>query len=160
MDSTWERLFSKKEKSFMADEILLDSNILVYAYDASEASKNKIAKGLLENCFNRNRRFFVSIQNLNEFFITVTKKIERPMDKSEALGRVKNIMDFNGFNVLVPTSEATITAIHLNISSGSHYWDCFLAATMLENRVFRIYTENVKDFSRFPGVLAENPFAV
>ena len=37
-------------------------------------------------------------------------------------------------------------------------WDAFIAATMIENKIFNIYTENTKDFSKIDGIKARNPF--
>lgn len=143
----------------MRDELfLLDSNILVYAYDRSDQAKHRKARILLEGCFRGERTFAVSIQNLNEFYTIVTTRIEHPLDKEDALERIKSILDFDGFKILVPTPQAILTAIHLNIASGKPYWDCFLASTMLENRVFHIYTENRKDFGDLPGIIPFNLF--
>ena len=59
----------------MKDNIsLIDSNILVYAFDSSEKPKHKKAKELLKKCWNGERKFAVSTQNLSEFFVNATKK--------------------------------------------------------------------------------------
>ena len=39
-----------------------------------------------------------------------------------------------------------------------NYWDAFIAATMIENKIFNIYTENTKDFLKIDGIKARNPF--
>ncbi len=36
------------------------------------------------------------------------------------------------------------------------FWDSLLAATMKENNIFNIYTENIKDF-KVPWINAINP---
>ncbi len=53
---------------------LLDSNILIYAYDSSEKEKYKIAKNLLADCWKRKKIYALSVQNLSELFIITTKK--------------------------------------------------------------------------------------
>jgi len=141
----------------MKDEILLDSNILVYAYDVDAGKKHEIAKTFLEKCYKGEKVFALSIQNLNEFYTIVTTKIENPLKKEIALERINSFLNFHGFRILTPSQKTISLAIHLNKSSGIHYWDCFLAATMLENRIFHIYTENTKDFT-FTGITAKNPF--
>jgi predicted nucleic acid-binding protein len=39
-----------------------------------------------------------------------------------------------------------------------HFFDSLLAATMQENGISKILTENVKDFNKIAGIEAENPF--
>ncbi len=141
----------------MKGDVLLDSNILVYAYDSDAGKKHEIARSFLESCYKGQASFFVSVQNLNEFYVVVTSKIERPMGKEAAIQRIQNMVNFDGFRVLVPSEKTIFKAANLDMKPNSHYWDCFLTATMIENNVFRIYTENTKDFN-FHGISAENPF--
>ena len=70
----------------MADEILVDTNVLVYAYDRAEPGEQK---GALETL----RRLAVggsgrlSAQILGEFFRAVTQKIRSPLSPSDAYGK-------------------------------------------------------------------------
>jgi predicted nucleic acid-binding protein len=41
---------------------------------------------------------------------------------------------------------------------GGRIFDLFLAATMLDNGVHTIYTENVRDFKGLKGIEVINPF--
>jgi len=138
----------------MTDEYLLDSNILVYAYDTSEGEKNELARELLEDCF-RGQPFAVSLQNLTEFFNAITKRTERQISSSEAEEVIKIILEFKNFRKLIPTEQTLLRAIRLG--KPGHFWDAMIAATMLENGITHIYTENTKDF-QIPGITAINPF--
>ncbi len=55
----------------------LDTNILVYAYDRSAGQKHALAVQLMEGCW-KNENGCISIQVLQEFFVTVTHKITTP----------------------------------------------------------------------------------
>jgi len=138
----------------MTDEYLLDSNILIYAYDATEGKKHEIAKELVEDCF-RGEPFAVSLQNLAEFFKIITKTVARPISSGEAEEAIKIIIEFRNFRKLMLTEKTLIKAIEL--SSQAPFWDAMIAATMLENGIGHIYTENTKDF-QIPGIKAINPF--
>jgi predicted nucleic acid-binding protein len=138
----------------MTDEHLLDSNILIYAYDTSEGEKHELARKLLEDCF-MGQPFAVSLQNLTEFFNTITKKIERPISSSEAEDVIKIILEFKNFRKLIPTDQTLRRAMRLG--KLGHFWDAMIAATMIENGITHIYTENAKDF-QIPGITAINPF--
>lgn len=141
------------------DTFLLDSNLLVYAFDASEKEKQENAKILLDFCIDGKRKCAVSIQNLSEFFVSVTKKIPKPLSKEEGAKIVKKLIDFEGIIKIKPSEITIMRALDISITSNIHYWDALIAATMLENGIFHIYTENTKDFSKINGIRAINPFA-
>ena len=52
---------------------LIDTNILVYAYDTSEGTKHDIAKEILKKIW-QDGGGVVCVQNLMEFFVVITKK--------------------------------------------------------------------------------------
>ena len=57
----------------------------------------------------------------------------------------------------MPKITTIIRAIDINLEYNIPYYDALLAATMRENGIFNIYTENVKDFKAV-GIKAVNPF--
>ena len=61
----------------------LDTNILVYAYDRSAGQKHDLAVQLMEACWEYENGC-LSIQVLQEFFVTVTRKIAAPLDPQTA----------------------------------------------------------------------------
>jgi len=138
----------------MSDTILLDTNILVCAYDNTEGKKHEIAQALLEDCF-LGGDFAVSFQNLTEFFAVVTRKIKKPISPDQAKEILKTIIDFTDFKVILPQEHTLIHAVEL--SKKGPFWDALIAATMLESSVHTIYTENTRDFKHL-GVTAVNPF--
>ncbi len=144
--------------SFMQENKLLDSNILVYAFDKNEKQKHEIAKALLDRCLGKQENFFISIQNISEFYNVVTQNIEKPLSKTEAREICQEIIQFNGFVKLVPTVTTLLEAMKLNETYGIHYWDAILASIMRENAINSIYTENVDDFKKIPGLKIINPF--
>ena len=52
----------------MSDEIwLIDTNILVYAYDRSEGEKHELCKRLVNKCWKLWDNYSISTQSLSEF---------------------------------------------------------------------------------------------
>lgn len=148
-----------KEKSFTRDRMyLIDSNILVYAYDKSEPKKREKAKNLLEKCWRKEKKFALSIQNLSEFFVAVTEKIEKPISKSKAHEIISDLIEFENWTILTFGSRTVLSAINYSKKSNVPYWDGLIVATMLENQVFKIYTENTKHFRKIKQITPENPF--
>jgi predicted nucleic acid-binding protein len=45
-----------------------------------------------------------------------------------------------------------------DVVTGQRIFDVFLVATMMDNQVRTLYTQNTKDFSRFTDIQAINPF--
>src|SRR5437660_983207 len=56
----------------------LDTNVLVYAHDASAGTRRSRALDVLERAVDE-RKAAVSVQVLQEFFVTVTRKLPRPL---------------------------------------------------------------------------------
>lgn len=135
---------------------LVDSNILVYAYDRSEGKKRERAKKLLEECWKRKRKLALSVQNLSEFFVAVTENIEKPISKSKAGEIVSDFIQFENWVILNPNPDAVLSAIQLSREQKVPYWDALIAAVMLQNRIFRIYTED-EDFEKIEQITSENP---
>jgi predicted nucleic acid-binding protein len=134
---------------------LVDSNILAYAYDKSEVQKNIIAKGTLKNLW-QEKSGALSIQNLAEFYYTITKKIEFPLQPDNAK---QIILDFNqAFQIIKYDEKTIISAINCQEIYKIHFWDALLAATMEENGIETIITENEKDFKKIKWLKTINPF--
>jgi predicted nucleic acid-binding protein len=143
----------------MSDElVLIDSNILSYVFDESEPQKCKICSELVADCWKRKRDFAVSVQNLSEFYVVVTKKISNPIPTKVAKDFIELIIDFQGWHVITYNVQTIKSAIGISTKNSIHYWDALLAATMRENNVFSIYTENDKDFKKIPWLKIINPF--
>jgi len=51
----------------------------VYSIDASEQDKQMICAPLIKKCWAREVSYAISLQNLSEFYVTVTRKIESPL---------------------------------------------------------------------------------
>ena len=144
----------------MKDEFfLVDTNILVYAYDKSDIKKHLICSKIIEKCWNEDVKYTISIQNLVEFFSIVTSKIKKPLDEITAKGIVDDIINFPNWIILNYNKTTIIRAINIKINNKTSFWDSLLIARMLENNVFNIYTENEKDFNKVNNINVVNPFS-
>lgn len=138
--------------------VLIDSNILTYVFDADEPDKQRVCRELIGDCWNRKRKYAVSVQNLSEFYVVVTSKIKNPIPKKIASEFVSSIVKFHNWKVINFDADTVLSAIEINIEYGIHYWDAVLAATMKEHGIFSIYTED-QHFSKIPWLIALNPMA-
>lgn len=137
------------------DLFLVDSNILIYAYDKEYIAKKRNAEGLINRCFDAEIMLAVSNQNLAEFVHVTTKKAKLNLEQSKVI--VNDIIDSVGFIKINYSAKTIIAAIDIANEFKMSFWDSLLAATMRENGIFSIYTENAKDF-KMPWIKAVNPF--
>ena len=67
----------------MIDNVFVDTNILVYARDASEPEKQSIAAKRMDELWD-GRNGKLSVQVLNEYFVSVTRKLKPGLSADEA----------------------------------------------------------------------------
>lgn len=140
-----------------AETRLIDTNVLVYAYDLSEPAKRQVARTLLDQIWDEGGGV-VSIQNLSEFFVVVTGKVQYPITVSDARTIISDILRSGRWLVLTQEDNTIVAAIDLVERTGVPYWDALIAACMLEHGVTTIVTENERDFRKIPGITVINPF--
>ena len=133
---------------------LIDTNILVYAYDKSYLKKHKIAKGAVEDSW-QTQSGVLSIQNLAEFYSIITRKVQKPVAISKAKQIVLDLIE--GFEILKYSEKTIISAIDNQLIYRIPFWDALIVATMEENSVDVIVTEN-EDFKKVEWLKVINPF--
>ncbi len=136
---------------------LIDTNILVYAYDTSEGAKHTASKDALRMIWIEGGGV-VCVQNLMEFFVVITKKVENPVDLTTAKEIVRGFMQSEKWTVIDRDADTFLSAIDLVSQHGIHLWDAAIAAAMKENDVSEIVTENVKDFRKISSLNVSCPF--
>jgi predicted nucleic acid-binding protein len=134
--------------------ILLDANILVYAFDESVVFHKKAAKVLTQEV-----ELFITQSSLLEFYRVMTSK---PFRKNIPWQDMRLAMKYCSeiLNVLYPTQITDSTLSHLieeyKPQSGQ-IWDYLLYAQALENRINTIYTKNTKHFPKTEFVDITDP---
>lgn len=137
-----------------AEKAFVDTNILVYAYDKDAGKKHLISKKIIEECITGARELYLSNQILAEFANVAANKLPNPPAKEEInsiIVKINKISNWKKINYSTKTVESALQ------ENGKDFWDKLIAATMKENNVFTIYTENTKDFKEMLGINAINP---
>ena len=137
--------------------VFIDTNILAYAYDLSEPIKREKCLNILKEVFSGEKRAFISSQILGELFYTLVKNFRKPLDKEKARIVIGSFVNSPNWIKLDYNSSTIEKAIILSKEYSLPFWDCLIAATMLENNIFTIYTENESDFRKIPGIKVLNP---
>ena len=134
---------------------LVDTNVLVYAYDPADGVKQGRAMALLERLGAR-RIGSLSVQVLGEFFVTVTRKIAPPLSEAEAERSLTNYA--RSWRVFDITSLAVQEAARGVQRYRLSYWDALIWATAKLNAVPSVLSEDFNDGSLLEGVRFVNPF--
>jgi predicted nucleic acid-binding protein len=67
----------------MNGKTFVNTNVLIYAYDLDEAIKHETAKRGLGDLWDKSAGA-LSMQVLQDFYVTVTRKIAQPLSRSTA----------------------------------------------------------------------------
>lgn len=130
---------------------LIDTNILIYAFDGTDITKQRIAKDLLKPCWEKKKTFSISTQNLAEFIYTC-KRLKN-ITPEEAAQVVKDILNWPYWKI-ISYNEGTLKKA---INNEGNIFDSLILETALENNVKAIITENEKDF-KTNKIKIINPF--
>jgi predicted nucleic acid-binding protein len=143
-------------------KILLDTNILVHAYNKSSPNQKQASK-IMRQALKGEIDVCLASQVICEFFAVITnpKKVECPMDLDEAADLCLDIWECREIEKVTPTSLTPIEVFklvkELKLAKG-RIFDCIIAVTSRENRIDAIYTENVSDFENYSFLKVINPF--
>jgi predicted nucleic acid-binding protein len=140
----------------MADEILVDTNVLVYAYDRAEPRKQKRALETMRRLV-ASGRGKLSAQVLGEFFRAVTQKIKPPMSPGDAYGQI--VAFIRALPVVPITPLIVLEAARGVRDHRLAYWDAQIWATARLNQIPLVLSEDFKDGSALEGVRFADPFA-
>ncbi len=137
------------------EPIFIDTSILVHAFEKEATRKKKKAEKILKQCWRGEIILAVSSQTSTEFSCVMLKKGKLKIDEVKEV--LNKIVLFQGFLKLSYSSQTIFSVLRLLKKTSTSFWDALIAATMLENNISHIYTENTKDFA-FEGIVAINPF--
>ena len=140
----------------MTSDFLFDTNVIVYAFDNDEPDKRKKAMPIIEDVFEDRLVGFISNQIMAELYHVLTRK--QRVSKQTAASIISDIISCPSWVKIDYKADTVSKAIFISSSFSMSFWDSLIAATMLENNITKIYTENTKDFRKIPGIQPTNPF--
>lgn len=140
------------------NNVLFDSNILIYAHDTSSPFHEKSMQAIKSSL--KFEDVFFSTQNYLEAFRIWTQKIPKPITGKQAWQIIQYYLSHSSITTIYPSIKMVSKLHELTDKyeiSGVHIFDAQLVATMLEHNVKTIYTENIKDFIKFKEISVVNP---
>lgn len=132
----------------------VDTNILVYAEDRDATAKHEIARDLIIELWH-NRTGVLSVQVLQEFYVSVTRKLKKPLSATKALEIVEEYLTWM---VIENTGKLLISAIELQQKVQLSFWDAMVVQAAIEARCETLYSEDLNAGQHFGSVVVVNPF--
>jgi predicted nucleic acid-binding protein len=136
----------------MSVDCFLDTNVLVYAASSAEADavRSTRARDLVQRS-----DFGLSAQVLQEFYVTVTRKIRKPLVPELAVA----LMDeYRAFPTVETDYPLIVSAVELSIRYGISYWDAAIVAAAAALEAPILYTEDLSHGQAYGAVRVVNPF--
>ncbi len=138
----------------MSDKTFVDTNILVYAHDLDAGEKNTVARKLLTELW-ESRLGIVSTQVLQEFYITLTRKIQRPLDVPTVRRLVRN---YSAWEIVVNGVQNIFQATEIQEAHRLSFWDALIVSAAFAGNAATIITEDLSHGQQIEGILIQNPF--
>ena len=130
----------------------VDTNVLVYLFDAGAPDKQGRARQLLRD---ERDRIAVSVQVLGEFYVTVTRKLAEPLTPDAAARAVEELCRFQ---VQAVHPKLVRSAVRRSQSSHLSYWDALIVETALDAGADVLFTEDLQHGQEVDGMRIIDPF--
>jgi predicted nucleic acid-binding protein len=138
----------------MTAPIFVDTNILVYAKDLGAGEKQVRAAEWMALAW-QTERGRLSIQVLQEFYVTLTRKLRPGLTPDEARVEVRALLPWQPIEIgpgLLESGWALQDRFQLS------WWDALIVAAAHATRCRYLLTEDLQDGQDLDGLLVVNPF--
>ena len=132
----------------------IDTNILIYAHDVSAGVKHTTAKELVQRIWDTGNGC-LSVQVLQKFFVTITRKVANPIPVDAA---AEMIRDLRYWHICSPTVEDVLGAIALQQRYQISFWDAMIIQTALCMDCQVLWSEDLANDQIYGSVRVKNPF--
>ena len=137
----------------MSDDVrFVDTNVFVYLFDGDSPEKQEVARRLLDE---RREELVLSIQVLGEFYVTVTRKLAKPLAPETAR---KAVADLCALRVRPVLPELVQTAVQRSNASQISYWDALIVESAIDAGAELLLTEDLQHGQKFGRLRVVNPF--
>lgn len=138
----------------MSDRCFVDTNILLYAHDASQGSKHARARELVRELWNR-RCGVLSTQVLQELCFNLQRKLARPL---EPRATREVIEDYLRWQIVQNTEESVLEALGIQERYMLRFWDALIVQAAEVGGAAVLYSEDFSHGQAYGSVRVVNPF--
>jgi predicted nucleic acid-binding protein len=137
----------------MSDKAFLDTNILLYAHDASKGSKHERALALVNSLWNSGAGV-LSTQVLQEFCFSLRRKVHPPLSFNEVRGRIENYLSWE---IVVNNGLSVLAALEIEARCRISFWDALIVHAAQVSGAEVLYSEDLSDGQVYGSVRIVNP---
>jgi predicted nucleic acid-binding protein len=137
---------------FMPARSFFDTNVLAYTDDHDSPTKQSRALALFEEA-RRTGAGVVSTQVMQEYFVTVTRKLGVPVDVAR-----RKVELFARLGLVVIDLADVLAAIDLHRLHQIAFWDALVVRAAQRANCSVLYTEDMQHGRRIDGLSIRNPF--
>lgn len=135
-------------------KIFLDTNVIIYAYDISAGLKREKAQKILLDLWESGQGL-LSTQVLQEFFVSVTRKIPQPLGLKTAKQIVNDLLSWD---IVINDGDSILEAIELHSNHGYSFWDSLIIQAAIKGGASLLLSEDLSGGQTIRGVTIKNPF--
>jgi predicted nucleic acid-binding protein len=140
----------------MTVPVFVDTNVFVYARDASEPSKQPIAIEWLDHLW-RDQSGRTSIQVLSEYYVTVTRKLSPGLHADDAWDDVETLLSWR-------PAETNSALLRRGREVEQRYrlswWDSLIVAAAQLQACAVLLSEDMQDGATYGAVTVRSPFSL
>ena len=137
----------------MSDRAFVDTNILIYAHDSGAGRKHELARGLIEDLWQR-RVGVLSTQVLQEFYVNVRRKATHPIPLGDARDLVR---DYLVWEVVINDGDSLLRALEIERRYRLSFWDSLIIQAANVASVNRLYSEDLSHGQQYGALQLVNP---
>jgi predicted nucleic acid-binding protein len=134
--------------------VFLDTNVLVYLFDDDSPTKQQTAQEIL-TAAGQMGTLVLSTQVLQEFYVTATRKLARPLSEEAATEAVNELLKLPLVEI---DAEIILLAIRLSRRHRISLWDALIIEAAARAGCERVLTEDLQHGWEVRNLRIENPF--
>src|ERR1700683_4397965 len=134
----------------------LDTNVLIYVFDKDSPNKAAVARQLYSRLV-REKSGLVSVQVLQEFFVTLSKKFTVTLSADDV---EREVRDLSALLKVIETDVALVLdSITLSRRYKLSFWDGLIIQAALRGGASVLYSEDLQEGQIIDSITIANPFA-
>lgn len=138
----------------MTERVFVDTNIIVYVFDSGHAAKRALASEWLQLLWNK-QSGRTSTQVLNELYVTLTRKLPKPMSTHHAWDVVESLFAWNPQPV---DRELLMRGREIEQRYRLSWWDSLIVAAAQLQECDILLSENLQPGMKLGRVTVRSPF--
>jgi predicted nucleic acid-binding protein len=138
----------------MPATVFVDTNVLLYARDSSEAGKQRRALEWMAALWDT-RRGRISVQVLQEYYSVATTKLDPPRRREDAR---EDVLSLQSWRPSATGVEGIERAWDLQDRFDLSWWDALIVAAALAGRCRFLLSEDFQDGMVMEGLTVIDPF--